>query len=481
VHVRFVLHMLSLVVVAIGAGILVSAGVAALYQEDDLVPLLVSAGIAIVPGMLAYGWTKPRLHRTIGHREGFFVVGAGWVVAMVFGAVPYVAHGTFGPIDALFESMSGFTTTGASVLVDFEQPHGIMFWRSLTHWYGGMGIIVLFLAVLPTLGGGAVRLFSAEAPGPITERLTPRIKDTARSLWLIYLGFSGLQVLVLLALRMPPYEAVTHTFGTMATGGFSPLASSIAAYDSVAIEMAITLFMVVAGINFSLYFAAVRGQPGRLFRDPELRLYLGIMGVATAVVAVSLLVAGSHDSPGTALRHSVFQVVALQTTTGYVSADFDPWNTFAKVLLVTLMFVGGCAGSTAGGMKVVRVLVLAKNARYELRRQVHPRAVLPVRVAGRVIPEHVRTSILGFFFIHMMAFVLVTLIVATSDVSIVTAASASAATLNNIGPGLEVVGATMNYAPLAGYVKMVLVAAMLVGRLEHMAVLVLFTPSFWRR
>jgi trk system potassium uptake protein len=473
--------MLSLVVVAIGGGILVSAGVAALYQEPDLIPLLVSAAVVLVPGGLVYVTTYPRGHHTIGYREGFFVVGVGWVVAMVFGAVPFIATGMFAPIDALFESMSGFTTTGASVLVDFDQPHGVMFWRSLTHWYGGMGIIVLFLAVLPPLGGGAVRLFSAESPGPITQRLTPRIKDTARNLWFIYLGLSGLEVLALLALRMPPYEAVTHTFGTMATGGFSPLGSSIAAYDSPAIEAVITLFMVLAGINFSLYFAALRGRPGLLYRDPEVRLYLGMMAVATLVISVSLLVAAPHDSPGLALRQAAFQVVSIQTTTGYVSADFDPWNTFAKVLLVTLMFVGGCAGSTSGGMKVVRILVLAKNARFELRRQLHPHAVLPVRVAGRVIPEHVRNSILGFFFVHMMIFVIITLIVATSDVSIVTAASAAAATLNNIGPGLEVVGATLNYAPLDGYVKLVLVAAMVLGRLELMAILVLFTGSFWRR
>jgi trk system potassium uptake protein TrkH len=473
--------MLSMITVAIGAGILTSAGVAFIYGGDDLQALLVSAAIAIVPGGAVYLATRSREHRTIGVREGFFVVGVGWLVIMVFGAVPYMVYGMFGPVDALFESMSGFTTTGASVLVDFNQPRGIMFWRSLSQWYGGMGIIVLFLAVLPPLGGGAVRLFAAEAPGPITERLTPRIRDTARSLWLIYLALSGLEMIALLVVGMPLYDAVVHTFATMATGGFSPQGESIAAYDNAAIEAVITVFMGMAGVSFGLYFAALRGSLRRLYRDPELRLYLGILLVSTAAVAVSLMVAGPHDSWTRALRDGAFQVVSIQTTTGFISADYEPWNSFAKTLLLLLMFVGGCAGSTAGGIKVVRLLVLAKNARYEVRRELHPQAVLPVKVSGRVIPEAVRNSVLGFFFLYVSVFVVATLLLSASNVSILTAASAVAATLNNIGPGLELVGATKNFAPIADYGKVVLIGAMVLGRLELMAILVLFTRSFWRR
>jgi trk system potassium uptake protein TrkH len=340
---------------------------------------------------------------------------------------------------------------------------------------------VLFLAVLPPLGGGAVRLFAAEAPGPITERLTPRIRDTARTLWLIYLGLSGLEVLALLIVGLPLYDAAVHTFGSMGTGGFSHLGASVAAYDSLAVELVILVFMTVAGANFALYHAALRGSPARLFKDPELRLYLGIMAVSTVAIAFSLMLAGPHDSLPRALRDAAFQVVSLQTTTGFISADYEPWNSFAKTLLLVLMFVGGCAGSTAGGMKVIRLLVLAKNARYQLRRELHPQAVLPVKVSGRVIPETVRSSILGFFFIYVTVFVIATMLLSASNVTIVTAASAVAATLNNVGPGLELVGATKNFAPIADYGKVVLIAAMVLGRLELMAILVLFTRSFWRR
>jgi trk system potassium uptake protein TrkH len=288
-------------------------------------------------------------------------------------------------------------------------------------------------------------------------------------------------MIALLVVGMPLYDAVVHTFATMATGGFSPQGESIAAYDNAAIEAVITVFMGMAGVSFGLYFAALRGSLRRLYRDPELRLYLGILLVSTAAVAVSLMVAGPHDSWTRALRDGAFQVVSIQTTTGFISADYEPWNSFAKTLLLLLMFVGGCAGSTAGGIKVVRLLVLAKNARYEVRRELHPQAVLPVKVSGRVIPEAVRNSVLGFFFLYVSVFVVATLLLSASNVSILTAASAVAATLNNIGPGLELVGATKNFAPIADYGKVVLIGAMVLGRLELMAILVLFTRSFWRR
>ncbi|GAB4247510.1 MAG: TrkH family potassium uptake protein [Thermoleophilia bacterium] len=480
-NVRFVVHLLSLVVTALGAGILVSAGVTALYGDPDLEALLVTGAGALALGVPAFLLTRPRGRTMIGYKEGFITVGAGWAVAALVGAIPYMVTGLFSPVDALFESMSGFTTTGASVLVDYAQPHGIMFWRSLTHWYGGMGIIVLFLAILPPLGGGAVRLFSAEAPGPVSERLTPKIRDTARGLWLVYVGISAAEVFALLLAGMPLYEAVTNTFGTMATGGFSPQAASIAAYDSPLIEAIITVFMLLAGANFALYYGFVTGQREKLLRDPELRLYLAIVAAGIAAVTASLLLAKSHFDVGRAFREAAFQVVSIQTTTGFVSADFDQWNTFAKTLLVVLMFVGGCAGSTAGGIKVVRIMVLSKNARLDLARQIHPKAVLPVKVGGRVIPEHVRTSVLGFFFIYMITFTAGTLLLATSNVSIVTAATAVAATLNNIGPGLELVGATQNYAPIHAGGKLVLVAMMVLGRLELFAIMVPFTRGFWRR
>jgi trk system potassium uptake protein TrkH len=480
-NLRFVGYMAAVVLVAIGAGILVSAGVSVAYGDPDLVSLLVSGGICLVIGFPLYVVTRSASRAYIGFREGFVAVVVAWLVAAVFGALPFIFEGIFSPIDALFESMSGFTTTGASVLTDFEQPHGIMFWRSLTHWYGGMGIVVLFIALLPAVGGGAIRLFAAEAPGPTPERLTPRLKDTAKHLWFIYVGLSALETIVLMALGTGPFNALTHTFGTMATGGFSPFAGSVGEFNSWSVELAITVFMVLAGGNFALYFALLSRRRWNLLRDPEFRLYLSIMVVGTIAVAVSLIIARSHFSLTHAFREAVFQTVSLQTTTGYVTADFDQWNSFAKTLLFMLMFVGGCAGSTAGGFKVVRFLVLSKNARRVLAQSVHPRAVIPVKIGGRVVSEHVRAAVLGLFFLWISTFAIGTLLLSTSNVSLVTSASAVAATLNNVGPGLELVGATLNYAPIAPFGKVVLIAMMLLGRLELLAVMLPFTRSFWSR
>jgi len=478
---RFVGYLVGLVLVAIGAGMFVSAGVSGIYHDASLVPLVVSGAVCLAVGAPAFYVTRASRRAYIGFREGFVAVVICWLAAAAFGALPFVISGVFGPIDALFESMSGFTTTGASVLTDYGQPRGLMFWRSLSHWYGGMGIVVLFIALLPSVGGGAIRLFAAEAPGPTPERLTPRLKDTAKHLWYIYVGLSVAEVLVLIALGMGPYFAVTHTFGTMATGGFSPLAGSISEYSSWSIQLAITIFMLLAGGNFALYFAFLSGRRRAIFRDPEFRLYLSILVAGTVLVAVSLMIAKSHFSATHALREAVFQVVSLQTTTGYVTADFDQWNSFAKTLLLLLMFIGGCAGSTAGGIKVARFLVLSKSASRVLAQSVHPRAVIPVKVGRRVVADHVRAGVLGFFFLWMATFAIGTLLLSTSNVSIVTSASAVAATLNNVGPGLELVGATLNYAPIAPFGKVVLIAMMLLGRLELLAVMLPFTRTFWSR
>jgi trk/ktr system potassium uptake protein len=480
-NLRFVGFLASVVLVALGAGILVSAGVSAIYGDSDLVALIISGVVCFVIGVPLYLLTRSASRAYIGFREGFVAVLVAWLVALVFGALPYIVVGLFSPIDALFESMSGFTTTGASVLTDYDQPHGIMFWRSLTHWYGGMGIVVLFIALLPAVGGGAIRLFAAESPGPTAERLTPRLKDTAKRLWYIYVGLSALETIILVALGTGPFNALTHTFGTMATGGFSPFAASVGEFHSWSVELVITVFMVLAGGNFTLYAILLSGRRRNLLRDPEFRLYLGILVVSTILVAVSLMVARSHFSITHALREAMFQVVSLQTTTGFVTADFDQWNSFAKTLLLMLMFVGGCAGSTAGGIKVIRFLVLSKNANRVLAQSVHPRAVVPVKVGGRVVPEHVRSAILGLFFLWITTFVVGTLLLSTSNVSMVTAASAVAATLNNVGPGLELVGATLNYAPIHAFGKVVLIAMMLLGRLELLAVMLPFTPKFWSR
>jgi trk system potassium uptake protein TrkH len=478
---RFVGHLLGVVILALGAGILVSAGVSTLYRDPDVWALLVSAAIALAVGGSLFWTTRLRSHSSIGYREGFLSVGLGWIVAMVFGAIPYLVYGLFGPVDALFESMSGFTTTGASVLTDYHQPHGILFWRALTHWYGGMGIIVLFIAVLRPLGAGAMRLFSAESPGPVTERLTPRIRDTARNLWLIYAGFTALEIVLLSVFGMDVFDAFCHSFATMATGGFSTLESSVAGFHSFSVEIIIVVFMFIAGGNFALYYAVIRGRPGRLLRSPEFLVYTGIMAVSVVAVGVSLILAKSHFNAGHAFREALFQVTSVQTTTGFVTADFNLWNSFAKMLLVLLMFVGGSAGSTAGGLKVARVIVLFKSMKHELTRQMHPQAVLPLKIGGRIVPESVRTNVLGYFVLYVVIAAGGVLLVATTNVDLVTAGTSVAATLNNIGPGLEAVGATTNYSFMEPFAKVVLIGLMVVGRLELFAILLPLTRAFWRR
>ena len=481
INFRFVGHLIGVVILVMGVGILVSAGVSALYGDADIPALLISAGIALAVGVPLYLATRLGSRTTIGSREGFLSVGLGWIVAMVFGAIPYIVYGIMGPVDALFESMSGFTTTGASVLTDYDQPHGIMFWRSLTHWFGGMGIIVLFIAVLRPLGAGAMRLFSAESPGPVSERLTPRIRDTARNLWLIYTGLTVLDIALLWAFGMPLFDSFCHAFGTLATGGFSTEATSIAAYDSLSIEIVTVIFMFIAGGNFALYYAVIRGKASRLYRNPEFLAYAGIMAASVIAIAISLIVAKSHFSFGHAFRESLFSVASIQTTTGFATADFDLWNSFARTLLVLLMIIGASAGSTAGGLKVARVVVLAKSIRHELTRQMHPQAVLPLKSGGRIVPESVRINVLGYFVIYMVIFMAGTLAVSASNVDLVTAGTSVAATLNNIGPGLEAVGPTMNYAFMDGWAKVVLIVMMVVGRLEIFAILLPLTRGFWRR
>jgi trk system potassium uptake protein TrkH len=481
VNYRFVSHLVAVVVLVVGAGILLSAGVSAAYGDPDVPALLISAGVSFAVGVPLFLATRLRARTNIGYREGFLAVGLGWIVAMVFGAVPYLVHGVFGPVDALFESMSGFTTTGASVLTDYDQPHGIMFWRSLSHWFGGMGIIVLFIAVLRPLGAGAMRLFAAESPGPVTERLTPRIRDTARNLWFIYAGLTLLNAALLTGFGMSVYDAFCHAFATMATGGFSTRETSIAAYQSLPIEIVTVIFMFIAGGNFALYYAVIRGRPSRLFKNPEFRAYAGIMAAGVVVVAISLIVAGSHADPGHAFREALFQVTSLQTTTGFVTSDFNLWNPLAKMVLVLLMIVGGSAGSTGGGFKVARVIVLAKSMRRELTRQMHPQAVLPLKIGGRMVPDSVRTNVLGYLVIYVSILVGGALLVAATNVDVVTAGTSVVATLNNIGPGLEAVGATMNYAFMDAFAKVVLIVMMVVGRLEIFAILIPLTRSFWRR
>jgi len=479
-NLRGVLFLLGRLLLALTAALLVPAAVA-YFRGERPEPFLVSAGIAGLAGLILERSFRQQADFRFGRSEAFVLVSAAWVTASCFGALPYVfVKGPAFLVDGLFESASGFTTTGASILNDVEsEAASLLLWRSLTHWLGGMGIIVLGIAILPKLQVGGMELLGAEAPGPIKEKLTPRIAQTAKALWGIYALFTLLEVAALMALGMRPLEAVNQAFATMATGGFSTRNASIAGFESAAIEMVVVLFMMVAGANFALHFQMLRGKPGRLLRDSEFRFYVGVLGGASVAIALDLLLQGHHESVLQALRYGVFQATSIVTTTGFATADFDAWPNFSKALLLLLMFVGGCAGSTGGSVKVSRIMIVTKKLISDLKRLVQPHAVLPVRIGARAIPDEIVTSVTTFFLLFLACFAAGGLVLAMMGLDMVTAFSASAASLGNVGPGFAVVGPTQTYAPLPAPAKLVLVALMLVGRLELYTMLVLL--FLWRR
>ncbi|MDY7091830.1 MAG: TrkH family potassium uptake protein [Acidobacteriota bacterium] len=435
---------------------------------------------ALTAGLLAFlGRGAGELYR----REGVLIVVGGWVVASALGALPYMLSAAIpSPVDALFESASGFTTTGATVLTDIaSQDRGILFWRSFTQWLGGMGIIVLFLALLPELGPGARFLYKLEVPGPTAEALSPRIRDTAAVLWRIYLVFTLAETLLLWLAGLSLYDALTHTFSTLSTGGFSPLNESVAGYwDRPWVVIIIIVFMVAAGANFSLYFGLTRGAGWSLLRDAELRLYLLILAGASVLITWNILASGaSEDVPGTAL-HAAFQVASITTTTGFATADFEQWPHLSRMLLVVLMFVGGCAGSTSGSMKVMRMVIGLKSAMREVRYMFSPNTVVAVFVGGKAVPDPVVRSVAGFFILFLSAWGLGSLLLTFDGHSPLTAATAAIATLGNVGPGLERVGPVENFAFFSGWAKLLMVLLMWIGRLEVYAIAALFNLRFWR-
>ena len=483
---RPVLRTLGHLLLFLALGLLVPAACAFLYGENgDGVAFVGSAVLTALTGggMVLAGRGDGDVYR----REGILIVVGGWVLASIFGAVPYLLTGTLAsPVDALFESASGFTTTGATVLVDIEAAgRGVLFWRSFTQWLGGMGIIVLFVALLPELGPGARFLYKLEVPGPTAEALRPHIRDTASILWRIYLGLSAAQVILLMLAGLDLYDALTHTFSTLSTGGFSPRAASVAAFDSAVVDAIIIVFMILAGANFSLYFN-LRHRSGWLpvWRDPELRAYLTILGGASLVITWDLLARGVFE-PGnapSAFRHSLFQVTSILTTTGFATVDFEGWPAAARMLLVAVMFVGGCAGSTAGSMKVMRMVIGLKAAWREVRLIFSPSTVISILVGAKPVPEGVVRSVAGFFILYLSTWGLGTVaLTLVGGEGLVTSATAAAATLGNIGPGLEAVGPIDNYGFFHPVSKLIMVLLMWLGRLEIYSILALVTVQFWRR
>ncbi len=479
-NLRGVLNAVGALVFFVGVAMVVPLGVALFEGTRDAAALGLSAVVTVIVGGALFFLTRGSFDLRV--RDGFGVVGFGWTAMALFGSLPFVLSGvTDGPVDALFETMSGFTTTGASILTDIESvPRGILFWRSFIKWIGGMGIIVLSLAILPMLGVGGMQLYRAEAPGPTPDKLTPRIRQTAAYLWGVYVLISALEVLALVLAGMPLYDAVCHTFTTMATGGFSTRGASIAAYESARIDWIIIFFMFLAGSNFALHYRGWH-RPGAYFRDPEWRTYAVILIVAIVVVG-GVLWLGADYGPEWALRSSAFQVVSILTTTGFATDDYEVWHPALRWGLLMLMLVGGCGGSTAGSMKVVRVMVLAKAAMRELAISANPRVVRAIRLgSGRRLDSAVTQNVLGFFMLFVTVLVVGVAVLSAFGLELETAISAAATCLANVGPGLGDVGPTENFAWLPSGAKLFLAFLMLLGRLELYTILALFLPQTWKR
>lgn len=456
-----------------------------IYKEGDWSIFLISAVITAVSGggLMLVGKGAKGLR----HREGFAIVSFGWTLIGIAGALPFVLSGVIPSFtDAVFESISGFTTTGSTIMTNIEAVceahHGMIFWRALIQWLGGMGIVVFALAILPLLGVGGMQLFRAESPGPSTEKLTPRIKETARLLWVVYLLITIAEVIMLMAVgRLGLFDSICHSFTTMATGGFSTLDSSVGGFGSAAVEWIIILFMFIAGVNFSLHYLAVSGKPQRYWQDDEFRFYLKMLVVSSALIIAVLIPSGFFSNISDAVRGSVFQVVSICTTTGYGSSDYMLWPPFTHAILLFLMGIGGCAGSTGGGIKMMRVLLILKHGHVEMKKLLHPRAVYSIWFNKRSIPQSLMTNVLGFFLLFMLVFVTGILVLTLTGNDMVTAVGATAATLGNIGPGLGMVGPTCNFAFMSGGEKWFLTFLMLVGRLEIYTFLILLLPATWRR
>ncbi len=452
--------------------------VAAYYGEwTDVGGFALAGVLASATGQAM--WLATREHEPDLRRiEALAVVAGTWLVVALLGSVPYLWAG-LSPVDAVFESMSGFTTTGATILTDFGLfGRGLLFWRSLTQWLGGMGVITLFVAILPRLAMGVGRLFFAEAPGPTEEKLTPHVRKTAAVLWRLYVGLTLAEFLALSVAGMPIYDALCHAMTTLAAGGFSPHALSIAGYENAAVEWIICVFMFLAGANFALQYRALLGRPGVLARDEEFRVYTVIVLVATLLVTGSLWRAGGEAA--VALRQGLFQTLSILTTTGYASADFNLWGDQTRMILLTLMFIGGCAGSAAGGPKVIRHVLIGRYTLTELRRTLHPRGVLPVKIGGKVVSDDVMRTVLVFFLFYVLMVVLCVMAVILLGADLITGVTATMATLGNVGPGLGLVGPMANYGHLHPLSKLVLTGAMWVGRLEILTVLALLRPEVWR-
>ena len=452
------------------------------YADGTASLFLVSSVILFLLGMLIFLPVR-HVHDELRLRDGFLVVVACWLSLVLVGALPFLLlkQPEISYVDAVFESMSGLTTTGATILTNIDElPRGILYYRQQLQWLGGLGIVVLAVAILPMLRIGGMQLYRAETPGPMKDsKLTPRITETAKALWLIYLGITILCALAYWLGGMTLFDAVGHAFSTVAIGGMSTHDAGFSWFNSPTLEIIATFFMVVAGINFAIHFTSwKRASSQPYFNDPELKVYATLLLGLAALTTIALYLNGTYPSIAESARFASFQVVSIMTTTGFSSADFSIWPGFIPIMLICIAFIGGCAGSTCGGMKVIRIMLLYRQAIREIRRLIHPHAIIPVKIGGRKTSATVMDAVWGFFFLYVASFVMITIALNGVGVDPVTAYAAAAACITNLGPGLGDVSA--NYASLNSTAKMILSFAMLMGRLEIFTLLVLFSPDFWR-
>lgn len=538
-HIRSIIRVLGLLLFIESGFLLLALLVALFYAGDDLLSIAISFGITLFLAFLTYFFTK-NVKTTITKREGYLIVALVWVVFSFFGALPFYINGHIPSYtDAFFETMSGFTTTGASILNDIEAlPNGLLFWRSITQWMGGMGMILLSIAILPIFGIGGMQLYAAEVPGPTPDKFHPRVKETAKRLWAIYIALTLIQTLLLVLGGMSFFDALNHSFTTMATGGYSTKQASIAFYDSAYIQYVITIFMFFAGINFSLFYFAIKFKWSKIFANEEFRFYTGFVILFTIIITLGLMIynetpqenalrkielaSKSIEKQRTHIalitdsipyehvtkdlhttkqlvanadnkevfsfyilekrfRSAFFQVVSIITTTGFATDDYLNWPPILGMFIFVLMFFGGSAGSTGGGIKIVRIVVLFKNSTKEFARLLHPNAVIPVRLNRRVLSSDIVANILAFIVFYIFSFIAATLVLVLLGIDFETSMGASIATLGNIGPGIGNVGPADNFAFLPDSAKWMLSLLMLIGRLELFTVIIVFTKLFWTK
>ncbi|MDD2963922.1 MAG: potassium transporter TrkG [Bacteroidales bacterium] len=480
IHHRLIMNVTGLLLLIEAAAIVSCIPFSIFYSDEALVPLIITALVTSSAGFLLWFFNRGSARDTLGKREGYVIVSASWVIFSFFGALPfYLSLESISFTDAFFETMSGFTTTGATILGDVASlPLGLLYWRAFTHWLGGMGIIVLSLAILPLLGIGGMQLFVAEVPGVTKDKLHPRIKETAKRLWGLYILLTVVQTAFLMAGGMNLHESLCHAYATTATGGFSTRNGGMMEFSPY-IQYVTVVFMFLAGANFTLHYYLLKGKLKTIWSNDEFRFYLFLVLTATTFITIGLINKGELGIEPS-FRHAVFQVVSIMTTTGFVSDDYLLWPGSLWFILFMLMFVGGSAGSTGGGIKVVRHLLLLRNSRLELRRLVHPMAVIPVRLNRKAVSETVIYKVTAFFLIYAFTVVTGTFILTLFGIDFQTSIGAVAASIGNIGPGIGMVGSIYNYGFLPDVVKWILSFLMLLGRLELFTVLILFSPSFWK-